>query len=581
MGKSVPGKRDGTGLHDRSFQRTQSPIGKRLQKIGVKSTTEPKWVADEGLWDKAKRAADKAGASDKYAFATWWYLKHGGGKQSEMSMPDLSASDKKLLDEAISSSSVSQLMRGTKKSEAGFVTRDKDSGRLIIDLAEAQVDHEKREVKCVLISEGKGNEVDKNYYSAEAVNSGAQVFNGAQCYINHPTESEQEERPEGDIWKLAGFWKDTRATQVDDKKTGNKVGAVEGVLYCDKSEAGAAALAKAEAAIKYREYFPNTDEVYAGMSINYNGIPKGTVEIDGEEWTNIAEFVRGGSIDVVTKPARGGAFVALEESVKSGAIISKAEADEMLTKEILDKLREAHKDRAKLIEEDAPKEKIEAVEQNIDDLLKSEQDEPETLEVDDELIEQLKDEIPQMEGESNEQYIERCKSAYGKMSAKMGEQEEPEPEPKEQEEPDPEDSKKTEASKEVKDFQKKEPKMFQRIMEHARVKLDEERKDFSSERSKVKKLSEDNRKLTVELSIMKDQQLAAKKLSEAEIPEKFLSVSDLVGKSAKEMNREIERTKAILESRSPFGSGFAKEAGQPGGGLVVDPSAYGLPTVEK
>jgi hypothetical protein len=33
---------------------------------------------DEGLWAKAKRAAEHAGADNKYAFTTWWYLHHGG-----------------------------------------------------------------------------------------------------------------------------------------------------------------------------------------------------------------------------------------------------------------------------------------------------------------------------------------------------------------------------------------------------------------------------------------------------------------------------------------------------------------------
>lgn len=33
----------------------------------------PGFVTNEGCWDKAKKAADHAGAMDRYAFATWWY----------------------------------------------------------------------------------------------------------------------------------------------------------------------------------------------------------------------------------------------------------------------------------------------------------------------------------------------------------------------------------------------------------------------------------------------------------------------------------------------------------------------------
>lgn len=36
----------------------------------------PGFVTDEGCWEKAKSAAAHAGASDMYAFATWWYQEH-------------------------------------------------------------------------------------------------------------------------------------------------------------------------------------------------------------------------------------------------------------------------------------------------------------------------------------------------------------------------------------------------------------------------------------------------------------------------------------------------------------------------
>lgn len=44
----------------------------------AKANNPPNWVADEGCWEKAKRAADHAEASDPYAFATWWYIDHSG-----------------------------------------------------------------------------------------------------------------------------------------------------------------------------------------------------------------------------------------------------------------------------------------------------------------------------------------------------------------------------------------------------------------------------------------------------------------------------------------------------------------------
>jgi HK97 family phage prohead protease len=40
------------------------------------------WVADEALWEKAKRASEHATGKIDYAFTVWWYLQHGGTKKS-------------------------------------------------------------------------------------------------------------------------------------------------------------------------------------------------------------------------------------------------------------------------------------------------------------------------------------------------------------------------------------------------------------------------------------------------------------------------------------------------------------------
>lgn len=41
----------------------------------------PSWVADETLWEKAKRASKKAFGEIRYGFVAWWYLHHGGSKK--------------------------------------------------------------------------------------------------------------------------------------------------------------------------------------------------------------------------------------------------------------------------------------------------------------------------------------------------------------------------------------------------------------------------------------------------------------------------------------------------------------------
>lgn len=42
----------------------------------------PSWVADEALWEKAKRASEAATGSIDYAFVVWWYLDQGGTRKS-------------------------------------------------------------------------------------------------------------------------------------------------------------------------------------------------------------------------------------------------------------------------------------------------------------------------------------------------------------------------------------------------------------------------------------------------------------------------------------------------------------------
>ena len=41
----------------------------------------PSWVADETLWEKAKRASEAALGNVDYAFVVWFYLKEGGSKK--------------------------------------------------------------------------------------------------------------------------------------------------------------------------------------------------------------------------------------------------------------------------------------------------------------------------------------------------------------------------------------------------------------------------------------------------------------------------------------------------------------------
>ena len=69
-----------------------------------------------------------------------------------------------------------------------------------------------------LLTEGPGNQSDKNYYSEECLDDAVNVFEGARCYLNHQTDEEEEVRPEGDIKDQVGYFilVDTKGKAVNE-----------------------------------------------------------------------------------------------------------------------------------------------------------------------------------------------------------------------------------------------------------------------------------------------------------------------------------------------------------------------------
>jgi len=201
----------------------------------------------------------------------------------------------------------------------GALMRPRESWKMrsFHPLVEAiSIDEEKREIRCHIISEGMGNEKDRHYYGKESIRDFAEYLNGGRAYVNHPSSKEEADRPEGDVFKQAGFWKDMTVESIRERDT------VVGTLCLDTSAAGDEAMAKAKHAIKMAKEFPEMREVYAGISVNADGDTEArTMTIDGEEVevnyvTRVSESPKPGA-DVVTQPARGGKMMALVESIKS------------------------------------------------------------------------------------------------------------------------------------------------------------------------------------------------------------------------------------------------------------------------
>lgn len=186
-------------------------------------------------------------------------------------------------------------------------------------VAQASIDEAGRTARVIIISEGLGNLKDRNYYMASAVESAVKAFEGRQFYVDHPSASEDKDRPERSVRDLAGYFSDCAAGTTKDADTGETLAACFATLHFAESEPGNLAFAQVKTALEYQQKFPSSKDVYAGISINAGGVSHpGTV--DGMPVNVVTEIREAFSADIVTKPARGGKFLATtrESVVVSG-----------------------------------------------------------------------------------------------------------------------------------------------------------------------------------------------------------------------------------------------------------------------
>jgi hypothetical protein len=246
-------------------------------------------------------------------------------------------------------SAASALVRANYASSEAVV--EKGLGRMLCEAAwtteavEAKKDDKGKalegpRVKVILLTEGLGNIRDKNYYGPEAVKSMPLMFEGAVCMMNHQSYAEESNRPEGEVEKTVGYYKNLKAQEIEDGMGGKRWACV-GELHFDLSEAGAEAYAKAKTAVHYQAEFPDTGKDYIGLSINaYGDAEPREMMIDGAmmEVNYVKRFVQVRSCDIVTMAGRGGKILALVESA-AGAGVQNKEAQSMLMK----KIKEAQK----------------------------------------------------------------------------------------------------------------------------------------------------------------------------------------------------------------------------------------------
>lgn len=198
----------------------------------------------------------------------------------------------------------------------------------LIEQGATAYDPQTRTAQVILIEVGRGNARDKHYYGADTIAQAAKdrVFEGAQAYADHPSLQEDIDRPERSVRDLIGYYFNCRVTEVA-KPDGTKADALAASL---KIQAGADwAIGLIQEAIDYSKRFPT--KTYAGISINADGDVSPAV-IDNEQVNYVHRITEAFSADMVTKPARGGKFLALVES-ESG---SRPKKDEAVDKKLIE-----------------------------------------------------------------------------------------------------------------------------------------------------------------------------------------------------------------------------------------------------
>ena len=186
-------------------------------------------------------------------------------------------------------------------------------------------------IKIKIIEPGWGS---SGYYGADVLErDAAQAFPaGTKMYLDHPTSTEEAERPERSVRDLAAT--------------------LESAAYWDaKGPDGAAVYGEAKVIDAYK---PFVEELapHIGVSIRAAGIV-GWGEADGKQGPIVEGIVSGKSIDFVTEPGAGGKVLQLFESARKRIHESRPDpkGDTTMDEKKFNELREAQEKQAKELEE--------------------------------------------------------------------------------------------------------------------------------------------------------------------------------------------------------------------------------------
>ncbi len=174
-----------------------------------------------------------------------------------------------------------------------------------------------REVPVLIIKEGMGNKADRHLYSSDLLKKAAPLFNGVKAYANHPSKTEETDRPERDIRDIVGWYHSPQVVMVEGKT------AIRAMLKINDGAAYDWAWNLVKEAVAFSKKFKDKDLV--GISINAWGSSHAVEGEDGKVVNMVDDLTEVQSADIVTQAGAGGGF-RLRESVKK-ALFKEADMD--------------------------------------------------------------------------------------------------------------------------------------------------------------------------------------------------------------------------------------------------------------
>ena len=211
---------------------------------------------------------------------------------------------------------------------------------------EGSYDKEKRTFDVIIITEGLGNKRDKHFYLRETIKQAVQdgVFEGEQCYADHPSKFDDANRPERSVRDLVGYFMESTYREVPDKKQpGQMLGAYAAKLKIIENAEWVVGLINGT--IEHNKRFPNKS--LSGISINADGDTSPRTRGNLGEVNDVTKITSAFSADIVTKPARQGGFLKLVEGASGANPFNYSKGHGMVTQDQLleaaKKLEEAQK----------------------------------------------------------------------------------------------------------------------------------------------------------------------------------------------------------------------------------------------